>query len=144
MLTPRTHNWRGLSGRWYQVEIRSLHSQWHEVPAIYFFARPCENGYWTPLYIGQASNLKQRLSGHEDLPKALRLGATHIHGFVAPSNVVARRAMEADLINNLNPLLNDQHRTGPSGLPSTLLTEMRRALLKNPGSPKSFPFVFGR
>lgn len=79
---------------------------WNEVAGVYVFLK--ENAKnWSILYIGQASSLKERLSNHERIPDAKRLGLTHIAATVVrlQSN---RDRLEKDLIQQYQPPMNTQ------------------------------------
>lgn len=77
------------------------------------------------LYLGIADDLRSRLSSHERMLDAIRLGANVIAAHINENNN-ARCAEEADLIARYNPPMNVQHRTLPlSGLGNALF-ETRR------------------
>lgn len=78
---------------------------WKDIPGIYIFAGLDQLNRWVPLYIGQASSLSDRLSGHERWAEAVRRGATHIHAKVV--NVQRERdIIEQQLISTFQPPLN--------------------------------------
>ena len=66
-------------------------------------ARGCkqsEDGSWTPLYMAQTRDLRQRLESFEKQDLAIRNGATHIHVHIIPEGKAARCDEEQDLILN--------------------------------------------
>lgn len=89
--------------------IHGFDARWNDVPGLYIFSRQTANG-WVPLYIGQATSLRDRLCRHEREAEARRLGATHVHAMVEKS-ALARNYAEAQLIGWFNPPLNAHFRT---------------------------------
>ena len=85
--------------------VYDINTSWRDVPGIYIFAYEQSPGRWTALYVGQAMSLNQRLSSHERIAEAIRLGATHIHVKVI-QNSALRDAEERLLIGQLQPRLN--------------------------------------
>lgn len=83
-------------------------ANWNDVPGIYIFTTTA-NGFWKPLYIGQADSLSSRLPNHERWEEALRLGATRVHALVV-NTPADRDAIEQGLIKAFQPPLNDHHR----------------------------------
>jgi len=80
---------------------------WNDVPGIYVFAVHDGLYGWGPLYIGQASSLKDRLSSHERWDEAARRGAVHIHAKLVRS-ATNRDRVERDLIQKYQPPMNTQ------------------------------------
>ena len=78
---------------------------WNDVPGIYVFAVPNGLYGWAPLYIGQASSLKDRLSSHERWDEAAQRGAVHIHAKLVRS-ATDRDRVERDLIQKYQPPMN--------------------------------------
>lgn len=89
----------------YAFEVYPANSSWNNASGIYIFATS-SNGYWKPLYIGQASSFKDRFSQHEKWDSAIKLGMTHIHVMVV-SRQSDRDAIEKYLISVFKPQLND-------------------------------------
>lgn len=79
-------------------------------PGNYMFVKRLANGNAAPLYIGQASDLRQRLSTHDRWAEAQRLGATQVYAHTTQGGEQVRCAEERDLIQRWNPPLNTQHR----------------------------------
>lgn len=107
MLLFGFHRWKGESGRkyWFNVTLTD-----QGVPAsggIYVFVRRRFIFFLTPLYVGKASNLRSRLTGHEKWGDAWWLhGATERH--VAKfSTETQRRRVEEDLVRGLKPKMNN-------------------------------------
>jgi hypothetical protein len=82
-----------------------------DVGGNYGFLKPTGNSHWSPLYFGQADNLRNRLRNHDRWAEAVRLGATVIVTHTTPAGELARLAEERDLIAKWNPPLNVHHRT---------------------------------
>lgn len=102
-------SWTGASGQTYQYEVYPLGTQLKEEAGNYIFAKPGAGGGWSACYIGQTSNLNQRLGDHEKEACARRNGATHIHAHLNAGGETVRRAEEADLIRKWRPPCNEQH-----------------------------------
>lgn len=100
--------WPGKSGTDYQYWIYPIGAAFKEEPGNYVFAKESSPGKWTPVYIGQTSNLNQRLENHEKEACAKRNGATHIHAHLSSGSEVARKAEEADLILRWGPACNQR------------------------------------
>lgn len=94
-----TANWLGLT-----FEVCLPNANWRAVGGLYIFARRLATR-WHPLYIGQTENFRNRLTNHQNLWAAKRLGMTHIH-VCRLDNVGDRVVQEAQLIRILNPPLN--------------------------------------
>ncbi len=78
---------------------------WNSASGNYIFMKKIDTG-WRPLYVGIATNLKERFASHEKLPLAKKQGATYIFAHVN-NNEAARSAEEADIISHYQPPLND-------------------------------------
>jgi excinuclease UvrABC nuclease subunit len=98
-------NWDGTSGSTYSFEILEQGNSAANKPGIYIFVKAARNTY-TPLYIGEAKDMHDRLTGHEKLPLAEQSGLNQIHLMLAPADQEARRAIESDLITRWAPPLN--------------------------------------
>ena len=85
--------------------VYPLTGDWPDVPGVYIYARVNEDS-WEPLYIGQTISLKNRLTGHEMLEEAQRLGAIYVHIRVVHLPV-ERDFIERQLIRVFQPPLND-------------------------------------
>jgi hypothetical protein len=81
---------------------------WNDVPGIYIFAQPVQNG-WYAKYIGIADSFSARLPNHERWTEARRLGATHVHAAVI-QQAATRATIEQALIGQYQPPLNTHHR----------------------------------
>jgi hypothetical protein len=100
-------NWPGQSGTEYAYWIYPIETTFNSAPGNYIFAKETRPGYWTPLYMGQTSDLGERLSDHEKERCARRNGATHIHVH-RNGTEAARLAEERDLILRWRPLCNER------------------------------------
>ena len=90
-------------------------SLWNEVAGIYMFCRLESQGTYTPLYIGQAGSLKQRIPQHEQWPRAVQQGASFVLAALVPIQI-DRDNIERQLIQHFNPTLNTQHKNALAGL----------------------------
>ena len=101
-MTRVTHYWDE-----HEFEIHRHDVAWSDVPGIYVFAVPNGLYGWAPLYIGQASSLKDRLSHHERWDEAARRGAVHIHA-KRVGGQADRDRIERSLIQRYQPPMNTQ------------------------------------
>lgn len=101
-LAERTIDWTGISGEKYNYQIYPLGTEFSNVPGNYVFARENESRRFTPIYIGQTSNLGERFDTHHKIPCIRRYGATHICVHKSSSNESVRMAEEQDLIKKWN------------------------------------------
>lgn len=108
MSTIRRMGWPGKSERKYEYSIHKLGTSLEARPGNYIFAKETQPRRWTPCYIGQTDNLKERLRDHEKEASARSHGATHIHVHANDEAEAIRRAEEADLIKKWNPPCNRQ------------------------------------
>lgn len=118
-MSQNTTSWPGKSTSYKYWFLPSLDpSRIKDEPGNYIMAKPLENGRWKAIYVGSTPNggtLQSRLPSHEKWEAAQKLGATTIWTHTN-HNAAARSAEEQDLIANLNPPLNVQHRTKPVAL----------------------------
>jgi predicted GIY-YIG superfamily endonuclease len=105
-VSSREIDWQGISGKTYHYWIHELNTLFKEVPGNYIFARETKPRTFTPIYIGQTSNLNERFENHHKMPCIRKNGATHIHTHTSSSTETARLAEEQDLINKWNTACN--------------------------------------
>lgn len=105
MTDEATINWVGQSGKDYKHWIFPLSASFKPVGGNYIFAKETQPGYWSPVYIGQTSDLSERFDNHHAMVCAKRNGATHIHAY-SNDNEKQRLAEEMDLIGHWNPTCN--------------------------------------
>jgi len=111
-MTEVTIDWPGQSGtkyRYYSLK----HITANGIQAVggnYAFVRQLANGNFSPLYFGQADDLRARIPCHERWDDARRAGATHVMAHTTPAGEQARLAEERDLIQQWSPMLNVHHR----------------------------------
>ena len=74
-----TIKWRGASGQKYKYWIYLIGVNFKDEPGNYIYAKETEPRHWSPLYIGQASSLRDRLADHEKEACAVNNGAKHVH-----------------------------------------------------------------
>jgi hypothetical protein len=91
--------WPGKSGRLYRYIVYPIDQAWKSVPGNYIFAK-LVGDRWSPVYIGESENLKNRHAAHEKAASAKRHGATHIHAHGSSENHRERLAEETDLRRN--------------------------------------------
>jgi excinuclease UvrABC nuclease subunit len=98
--------WRGDSGRIYSFKI--LYGK-KRIPdhqgGIYIFVKRRFLIFPKILYIGKATNFRERLLGHEKWPRAFWMGATERHLHYIDTDV-ERSYVEEDLIRRYNPPIN--------------------------------------
>ena len=97
--------WTGASGAQYTYPVYDLVTMFGSVAGNYIFARQIEDA-WLALYVGETSNLADRIPDHEKWICARLNGVTHIHAHVN-TNQTTRRIEELDLIRATNPPCND-------------------------------------
>ena len=103
--TTQTVNWSGQSRKQYTYYVYRIGTTLKKAPGNYIFAKQTPTG-WSPIYIGETSDLSERFDNHHKMPCITKAGATHIHAHVNNSGVTARRAEESDLIKQWNPPCN--------------------------------------
>lgn len=101
--------WEGQSGERYGYWIQPIDAEFSNDPGNYIFAFKTQQNIWRPVYIGQTSDLDQRLEYHNEEECAKRYGATHIHTHPSSSDETIRLAEEIDLVRQFTPACNDQH-----------------------------------
>lgn len=108
-LTFRTSN-----GTTYVFEPHPYYTNWNPVGGVYMFGRQSSGhpGGWEIFYVGQTDNFQRRFSNHERWAEAVRRGATHILATVVPTQA-ARDILERELIQAIQPPMNDQHKSRP-------------------------------
>lgn len=97
---------RGISGAMYQFAAYPKHFSWNEVPGVYAILK-WTGTQWIVLYVGEAENLKQRLSGHHRQTCFDRNGWTHL-AFLHESSGVRRLAIERDVMEAYQPTCNKE------------------------------------
>ena len=96
----------GKSGTAYQFYVLNPGQELLRIGAVYVFLN-YQNYKPVPLYIGETTNLKERISNHEKLPCVKRHGYTHLAIMHVP-NVYERLQIETDLIRAYNTPCNEQ------------------------------------
>lgn len=76
---------------------------------LYIYAKETTPGRFTPVYIGQTSDLNVRLNNHDKEEEVGRAGATVVCVRVSSGGEQARLAEEKDLILQWQPECNVQH-----------------------------------
>ena len=100
---------RGASGRIYTLEVFPIGTAFKPRPGVYVFARSDAYRRWEPIYIGQTTNLDDRLrehlSDHRNLNCIKAAKPTHVH-VMAVSDPRERQEIERDIVAALHPLCN--------------------------------------
>ena len=73
-------------------------------PGVFLFAGH-NSRRWQAIYVGETSDLHSRTPGHETLPEAILLGATHVHIVRVPDPNM-RRSMAERLVFMYGPAMN--------------------------------------
>ena len=107
MTTRPTIEWPGKKGQSYTYYIFPIDTNFDQNPGNYVFAKETSPRRWTPVYIGETSDLSERFDNHHKMPCIRRAGATHIHAHINRAGAQARRSEEADLVNRWKPQCND-------------------------------------
>ena len=102
-------NWQAPDGCTLHFGVYQHEGQWNHVSGIYMFCRQESNGSYTPIYIGKAASLKDRLPLHEQWNPAVRKGAGSVHAAVVPQER-DRDYFERCLIQEFGPELNVHHK----------------------------------
>lgn len=85
-------DWQGQSGKIYRYWIYPIGQAFAAKPGNYIFAKETSPGNWRPVYVGQTSDLSDRLDDdHENMPCIRKNGATHVHAHVNDSGEKGRR-----------------------------------------------------
>ena len=101
------HTWWGESGRPYRFKITLTKNGLPDGGGIYIFVQRRFVFFLFPLYIGKATNFKNRLIGHERWWEAWwKRGATERHVLVI-KKPADRARVEEDLIRRYQPRMND-------------------------------------
>lgn len=107
MSEKETCPWPGRSGRNYTYYVHPLGASFKSRGGNYLFCKRDYLGRWTPQYIGQTSDLSDRLADHEKEACAHRNGATHIHANLN-ANESTRLVEESDLVLMHRPPCNER------------------------------------
>jgi hypothetical protein len=107
MLLFGWHVWRGDSGRRYRFKVTLTRHGIPDYGGIYIFVRRQFVFFLTPVYVGKATNFKERLFGHEKFARAVfDHGVTERH-VMQVATEHDRASIEEDLIRGLKPKMND-------------------------------------
>jgi hypothetical protein len=108
---PSAH-WQGQSGEDYSYEIYPIADlPFLKKPGNYIFAK-WAHAQWTPVYVGQTSDLSSIGNAHPLETCIARNGATHVHVRVNASGKQARLDEKADLLECWNTPCNHHGRAG--------------------------------
>ena len=103
----------GVSGSRYQFNLHPIGTSFLEAAGVYVFCRPSSPlGRWDPIYIGETSNLRDRLTqnlrNHHQWENIRRHGATHVAIMFTFGDLAQREAIETDLRNAYPTPCNQQ------------------------------------
>ncbi|HWA20871.1 MAG TPA: GIY-YIG nuclease family protein [Caulobacterales bacterium] len=99
--------WRGDSGRLYRFKITLTRKGIPDYGGVYIFVRRRFVFFLKAIYVGKATNFRERLYGHEKFAKAVYdYGVTERHVYNIATDY-DRAAVEEDLIRALKPKMND-------------------------------------
>ena len=101
-----TIDWTGQSGKTYRYWIYEYPTNLTAKAGNYIFAKETSPGKWSPVYIGQTTNVDERFNNHHKIQCIRRNGATHIHAHLN-SDKQDRFDEEADLIAKWDTPCND-------------------------------------
>jgi predicted GIY-YIG superfamily endonuclease len=100
---------KGASGEKYSFNVYSLDTEFNNIGAVYIFTKRTteqDKGSHTFLYIGQTSELGDRIAQHEKWPCVRKYDANCICAH-ADEDEDSRLAKEADLLKANKPSCND-------------------------------------
>jgi hypothetical protein len=99
--------WRGDSGRAYRFKVTLTRKGIPDYGGVYIFARRSWVFFLKAIYVGKATNFRERLYGHEKFARAVfDFGVTERHVYNIATEY-DRAAVEEDLIRALKPPMND-------------------------------------
>jgi hypothetical protein len=97
------------NGQSLECNIYGSGTTWNQVAGIYIFAYQTDETHWRALYVGQTDDFSSRIPSHERWAEAVRLGATHVHATVVPTQA-DRNLLEQLLIQNMQAVMNNHYR----------------------------------
>ena len=96
----------GASGAQYTFSVTDCLTAFRSAPAVYMFACQAVGG-WKVLFVGQCADLKSCLRDNQIWEEAVTwFGATHVLIYSASKNDAARKRIERDLIQAIDPVMN--------------------------------------
>jgi hypothetical protein len=102
----------GKSGNRYAFSAYEVGMPFINAPGIYIFSRRTPDGKWEAIYVGQSSNLEDRiylnLRQHHKLDRIARHNPTHIAVMFVAGTDGYRVAVETDIRGALPTPCNDQ------------------------------------
>ncbi len=105
-------NWRGQSGNTYTFNLYNIGTFFKSVPGVYIFVKTETDDELSPIYVGEAEDLKDRLTtnleNHHKYDCVMNRGATHICTRTVRGGKEARLDLETDLRQSYQPPCNDQ------------------------------------
>ncbi|WP_338467057.1 GIY-YIG nuclease family protein [Novosphingobium sp. ZN18A2] len=112
MANSETVTAAGISGTNYEFFVHPIGTTYKPISGVYIFLNQTAQGQWNALYVGETSDLNQRLNaalqGHNAWPRISKHRATHIATRAVSGGLDARLKIETDLRHGLNPPCNDQ------------------------------------
>jgi len=109
---PPLVRWRGYSGRIYDFQLDQIGALYHDRPGVYIACKLASNGNWDPIYIGETSSFRDRLTDnlltHHKWQRFRAVGATHFCTLHVPGGLALREGIETDLRRQIRTPCNDQ------------------------------------
>lgn len=105
--------WTGASGGSYKTELYIIGTRFKHNPGIYIFCKQDpQTRRWPAIYVGETDNFQRRLydelGRHHRWPCIQREGATHVCVSRVDGGKEARKNIESDLKDGLDPPCNLQ------------------------------------
>jgi hypothetical protein len=107
-MSERIIMWSGASGNKYKYWIYPINTNFKDSPGNYIFAKETSPERWSPIYIGETDNLRDRISNHDKMHCVKQHGGTHVHIHNSSSDETLRRAEESNLLANWDPPCNKE------------------------------------
>jgi hypothetical protein len=102
----------GASGSTYNLYLHAIGTSYKPIAGVYMFLKIASQGKWDTIYIGETSNLDERLNTglqrHQAWQCISRNGATHIATMAVGGGAQARINIETDLRHSHNTPCNGQ------------------------------------
>lgn len=100
-----TVHWEGSHGLVYEYGVYEIGTNFKPLPANYIYAQFLPGRGWRPVYIGQTTNLRDRVRQHHKIQCIQEQGAAYIHAHLTPTTE-ERCAEERDLLERWEPICN--------------------------------------
>ncbi|WP_398473171.1 hypothetical protein [Tardiphaga sp.] len=105
-------SWIGQLGTQYEFQLDPIRTIYRDIPGVYIFCQSIGGNLWKPLYVGETSSMRRRLTdeldAHHSFGAVLLNGATHLSTLHVSSGLAERFRIETDLRHALRPCCNRQ------------------------------------